>query len=493
MQGWVEEELSTSDFGDARLDRRFRAVLDGLSQKPSVSIPAALGGWSEIQAAYRFLANERVTAEKILQPHRESTLQRIAQEPIVLFVQDTTEINVTRPQEWMKGAGPLNDESRCGFYNHPLLAVTPTGIPLGVVHTNIWARDLEEFRKHQQAKKEDRWAKARKKKRPIEEKESRRWLEGYREACKVAAEVPQTEPTVISDSESDIYEYFEEAAKQDGTKKAHWIVRACQDRNLSETEEGGYARLRAAVASAPELGTMEVDVRERAPSDAKDGKRNQPRSARRATMTVRATRVKLRAPQRPGGRPPDLEVNAVLVREKNPPPGEEPVEWLLLTDLPISTFEEVRQVIEYYCCRWQIEIYFKVLKSGCKIEERQFEDAERYRPCLALYMIIAWRVMYLMMLGRKCPEMSCEGILSEAEWKSVYAVVRHEPAPQGPPTLGAMIPMIARLGGYIGRKHDSPPGPKAMWIGMQRMMDLAMGWNAFGPGVKAAKDRKKCV
>jgi hypothetical protein len=490
MQAWVEEELRTSDFGDVRLDERFRLLMDELSQKPSVSIPAACEGWNEIQAAYRFFENERVSPEKILQPHRQSTLKRIAAESVVLLIQDTTELDVTRPQERMKGAGPLNDESRWGFYDHPLLAVTPNRIPLGVVHAKIWSRDLEEFRKHQQEKKKDRWAKAKKKKRPIEEKESVRWLEGYREGCKVAAEVPQTEIVVVSDSEGDVYEYYEETTK-DRTKKARWLVRACQDRNLSNAEEGAYTRLRETLASTRVLGKAKVVVRERPPSSASDEKRDRPRSARTATVTIQAARVKLRGPQRPGGRPPDVQVNAVLVREKNPPPGEEPIEWLLLTDLPISTLKKVQQVIAYYCCRWQIEIYFKVLKSGCRIEDRQFEDAERYLPCLSLYMIIAWRVMYVMMLGRECPEMSCAEIFSEAEWKSVYTVVCHEPAPKRPPTLEAMIPMIAGLGGYIGRKHDGPPGPKTMWIGMQRMMDLALAWNAFGPPAQAGKSGKR--
>ena len=179
--------------------------------------------------------------------------------------------------------------------------------------------------------------------------------------------------------------------------------------------------------------------------------------------------------------------------EKNPPPGEDPVEWLLLTSLPINTFKKVCRVIEYYCCRWQIELYFKVLKSGCKVEDRQFEHADHYLPCLAVYMVIAWRVMYVMMLGRECPEMSCSEVFSEDEWKAVYVVVRQEPAPDQPPTLQEMIYIIARLGGHLGRKHDGPPGPKAMWIGMQRMSDLALAWRTFGPATRAAPTRKKCV
>jgi hypothetical protein len=493
MQGWVKEELKTAEFGDTRVDARFQRVMDDLSQKPSVSIPAACGGWNETLAAYRFFENQRVTSARVLQPHRQATLQRIGMHPIVLMIQDTTEINVTRRQERMKGAGPMSDESQWGFYVHPLLAVTPERVSLGVTDVEIWARDLEEFRQRQRAKEQDCGAKGkRRKQQPIEEKESVRWLKGYRKGCEVAREVPQTTIVVISDSEGDIYECFEEAAREDGAAKAEWSVRACPDRNLSGMA-GDCRRLRAHVASTRVLGTLEIEVREQTPENPSARKRNQPRSARTATMTVQAARVKLRGPQRPGGRPPDVEINVVLVREKNPPAGEEAIEWLLLTSLPIRTFEQVQCVISYYCCRWQIEVYFKVLKSGCKIEDRQFQDADHYLPCLALYMVIAWRVAYVMMLGRQCPEMSCEEIFGEVEWKAVYTVVQGQAAPAEPPTLAAMVSMVASLGGHLGRKHDGPPGPKAMWIGMQRMRDLALAWDAFQLAATAARSRKKCV
>jgi len=492
MQGWVKEELKTAEFGDARLEARFQMVMDDLSQKPSVSIPAACRGWKETFAAYRFFGNRRVTAERVLQPHRRATLQRLAMHPIVLMIQDTTEIDITRRKERMKGAGPMSDESQWGFYAHPLLAVTPERIPLGVVDADVWSRDLQEFRQRQRKKEQDRRAKGkRRKQQPIEEKESLRWLEGYRKGCCVARVVPQTTIVVISDSEGDIYECFEEAAREDGAEKAEWIVRACQDRNLSSP--GEFRHLHAHVAATRVLGTVEVEVREQTPKNISDRKRNQPRSARTATMTIQAARVKLRGPQRPGGRPPDVEINVVLVREQNPPAGEEAIEWLLLTSLPIRTFRQVRQVIAYYCCRWQIEVYFKVLKSGCKIEDRQFQDADHYLPCLALYMVIAWRVMYVMMLGRQCPEIPCGEIFGEAEWKAVYTVVRGQAAPAQPPTLATMISMIASLGGHLGRKHDGPPGPKAMWIGMQRMRDLALAWDAFQLAARAVRSRKRCV
>jgi hypothetical protein len=241
------------------------------------------------------------------------------------------------------------------------------------------------------------------------------------------------------------------------------------------------------LSSAKILGEAEVRVSKNEPKSKDDRKRKQSRSARTVTTTIQAKRVKLKSPYRKGERLPDVEVNAVLVREINPPKDETPVEWLLLTSLPINSFEEVCLVIEYYCQRWQIEIYFRVLKSGCKVEERQLETQDRYRPCLALYMIIAWRVMFVMMLGRECPDMLCDTVLGENEWKSVYMIVKHKEPPKEVPTLQEVVYMIASLGGHLGRKHDGPPGPKVMWIGMQRMMDFAQAWRTFGAKCNTAR------
>jgi hypothetical protein len=491
MQEWVKQELETADLRDERLERRFRILADCLSRRPSVSIPTACGGEAEMAAAYRFFANEWVTARDVLAPHHTATLQRIQAERVVLLAQDTTELDLTRPEQQMAGAGPLSSESHWGFYDHATLAITPEGVPLGAVDAKIWARNLEEFR---QNKKLSKQAKEQKRKQtPIEAKESYRWVEGYRLACTIAHQAPKTLVVSLADSEGDIYEYFAEAAPEKGIRKAEWIVRACQDRSLPSAAEAGvgYQKLWAEVSATKVLDTCEVEVSKNRPQPHDDRKRKQPRSARTAMVTIQAKCVQLKAPWRRDDPLPDVTVNAILVREVDPPAGEEPIEWLLLTSLPIDKLKKVQRVIAYYACRWQIEIYFRVLKSGCKVEDRQFESADRYLPCLALYMVIAWRIMYLMMLGRTCPEMSCEDLLSEAEWKAVYVIVRHEAPPETPPSLQEMIGLIGRLGGHMGRKHDGPPGPKAMWIGMQRMMDLASAWEAFGPhrhgGLKCVK------
>ena len=476
MQEWVAEELGTSDLGDRRLDKRLVRLVDKASRKPTLSIPAGCEGWSETIAAYRFFDNGKVTFEKILEPHVASTLQRIQNHEVVLALQDTTELDLTRPNRRVKDAGPMNWDARWGFFLHPMLAATPEGVPLGIAGAEIWARDSEEFARNQRDKK------AREKKRkqqPIESKESRRWLKGYLQACEIQARSPGVQIVSVSDSESDIFECFAAGAREDVPQKADFIVRGCQNRALVKEDPGQSSKLFDELASSKILGKVELEVskNESKPNDGR--KRKQPRSARRTTASVQAGRLTLRAPHRKGEKLPDVEMNVVLVREIDPPKDEPPVEWVLLTSLPIGSLEEVCRVIEYYCVRWQIEIYFRVLKSGCKAEDRQLETADRYKPCLALYMIVAWRVMYMMMLGRKCPEMPCDSVLSEDEWKAVYRIVKGEEPPRETPNLQKMVYMIASLGGHLGRKSDGPPGPKTMWIGMQRMMDFARAWRAF--------------
>ena len=212
--------------------------------------------------------------------------------------------------------------------------------------------------------------------------------------------------------------------------------------------------------------------------------RRQPRRSRTAEVEVRAAAVRLRAPWRAGRKLPHVTVNVVMVREIDPPADDVPVEWLLLTSLAIDSVESVALIIQYYCVRWMIEILNRVLKSGCRVEQRRFEHVDRMVRCLAVYLIVAWRTLYVCRLGRSVPEISCEAVFEPAEWKSVYHVVRKEPAPKTPPTLREIVRMVAQLGGYVNRKRDDEPGPQTVWLGLQRMHDMARCWQLFGPGSK---------
>jgi transposase-like protein/transposase Tn5 family protein len=476
---WVVDEMETLDLKDKRLDARLREVLSQLAARPTASIPAACGGRAEMEAAYRLFDNERVTFGDILQPHQEATRRRVAGQPVVIVAQDTTEIDLTRPEQQVVGAGPLDGASRRGALLHALHAFTPDGTPLGTLHAAAWAREDAPPRR-QRLTQAERLA------TPLEEKESYRWVTTLRQAREEAFRHPSTRIVCVADSEADIYEVLIEGMAE--PRSAEWIVRACQNRALQQKtgEKASAPYVREQLLLQPVLFTKAISIRGRkAKVRCSTRGREQPRLARQAEVEVRAAQVTLRPPRRPGQKLPAASVNVVLVREPNPPKGDVAVEWLLLTSLPIDQVEHVRQVTEYYCVRWMVEVFFRTLKSGCRAEGRRFEQLGRQLRCLAVYLIVAWRTLYVCRLGRAFPEMSCAAIFEPAEWKSVYRVVRNERPPPRPPTLGELVRMIARLGGYVDRPRSAPPGPQTLWLGLQRMHDFALCWELFGP--EAAK------
>jgi hypothetical protein len=465
----LSAEVGNARFGDQRLTRRLGKIIDELEAKPTMSVPAATRGRAEMEAAYRFFDNPKVSPERIQQPHIEATRQRIAQSDVVLLVQDTTELDLTRPKQQVVGAGPLERDNRLGAFLHPLVAFDGDGLPLGVAWQKSWARD-EIGTKLTAKQRRDRLRKT-----PIEEKESIRWVEGIRAAREVAETCPGTPCICVADSEADIYELLSEPrSTRDG--QLHLLIRACQDRALSDCHESSLEAVRKAAC----LYRCSVNISAREPKIKSDTrKRRERREARIAEVEVRATTVTLRPPHRPDRKLPQVTVNLVLVEEAKPPEGETPIQWLLVTTLPISQSEQIRQIVCYYCIRWQIEIYFRTLKSGCRIEERQFEKLDRLLNCLAVYSIVAWKIMYLCRLGRECPDLDCEVIFEPSEWKSVYMTVRQELPPK-PPRLNEIIRMIATLGGYVDRR-STQPGPQTLWLGLQRVHDLSTAWESFGP------------
>ena len=197
----------------------------------------------------------------------------------------------------------------------------------------------------------------------------------------------------------------------------------------------------------------------------------------------------IRAPLRLRSKNDDVTLNVVLVSERNPPQGEEAIEWILLTTLPSSTSAEIVTIIEYYSCRWMIEVFFKTLKSGCGVESLQFEEMDRWLSCLAVYLIVAWRVLMICRLGRSMPEASCEIVFDASEWKSTYWIMHPETRhPPTPPTMREMILMIGELGGWVGTPGKAEmPGPQTTWIGLQRVHDFARAWKWFGPDAEKYK------
>lgn len=468
------DELVSCDFGDKRLSDRLKLLVTAFENNPQRSIPSIFKTRAEWEACYRFFDNTSVTPKAILEPHIEATHSRIEDQDVALFVQDTTELNLTRPREQVEGAGYLDCQSRRGAYFHPLMVFSTNGTPLGFADQQLWVREKLSD-KCLKEKKAERRAK------PIEEKESFRWLEGLRSTHEAALACPETKCVCISDSESDAYELFALAWElQKDCENLHLLIRAGQSRRTSED-----VHWKELARNAPLIATQVIDIRER---DAKigDGKsaRSRSRKARQAIIEIHATKVEILRPKdTPSKLPEKLTLNVVLCEEVNPPDGEDPICWLLVTTLPIETEEQIRDVIKYYCIRWQIEVFFRTLKSGCRIEYRRFEHIDRVVNCLAILSMIAWRVMYLCYMGRTCPDMDCELIFEPSEWKSVYAVLRKPIPKTGCPKLNEVIRAIAQLGGFIDRPKNVP-GTQSIWTGIQRCYDLSNAWIAFGPESK---------
>ena len=463
---WVETETSGLDLGDARLNRRQRQLLERCFTQCSQSIPGACQGAAEVKAAYRFLEHAKVTVANILSPHLHATAQRARQQPVVLAVQDTTSLDFTGKAVAAE-LGPLEASTHRGLFVHATLAVTPERVCLGLVAVKLHVRETASAQVDHHAL-------------PFAAKESVRWRESYLAACRLAQAAPQTRVVSVADREGDIYELYQAVAAQGTAPRAEYVVRAAQNRRARVTDTEGVARLTKAwdaVATLPVCGEVTYTLAKTAT-----------RAARTVTQTLQAGTVTLVPPSRPAAADAltPVAVQLVLLREAAPPPGETPLEWLLVTTLPVDTPAAALEVVRYYLCRWEVELYFKVLKSGCQVEKLYLSTRERLRKCLALYLIIAWRVLYVARLGAACPALPCTALFDTAEWHAVVLMSTRQPPAETPPSLGELVRMIAGFGSYVGRPGDGHPGITSLWIGLQRAMDFARAYETFGPGTPLA-------
>lgn len=442
MQDWVVSELSDVDFGDSRINSRFTKIVDSFSSKPESSI-SSTGGWSEVIGSYRFFDNDKVTPDKILSPHLSSTIMRIKKESTVLLLQDTSEINYNNHSK-IPGLGPLTTTTQQGFHIHPVLAVTPSNLCLGTIYNKSWSRKSLGSRK--------------KTSQPIEEKESYCWIEGYEASKKISLLCPNTHFIVIGDRESDIYDLF--AAKQDSG--VDWLVRSRYDRTINDKQK---TKIKKKLDSSSALGNITFEI----PA-------TKERSKRKIVQEVKAIRVTLKPPNK---KKQAVDVTAILCKEINPPANEQPITWFLLTSLIIDKNLNVDTIISYYLSRWQIEIFFKTLKSGCNIEKLQLKSYDRILRCISLYMIIAWRIMYMTSIAKQHPELPCSVVFTESEWKAIYVFLNKDKPPNEPPNISKMVNSIAILGGYLDRKNDSPPGVKTIWKGLERARDIVQAYEMF--------------
>ncbi len=315
-------------------------------------------------------------------------------------------------------------------------------MPLGLLDVQCWARDAEAFgQKH------------RRKQRPIEDKESFKWIKSWQAVCQAQAAMPQSQLVMVADRESDLYELFAQSRDQ----TAQLLVRAQQSRQLVDEELRLWPHLQA----SPIAGEVEVHA-------GRQG--DQP--ARSATLSVRHAEVTLRPPQGQEALGP-VTVWAVWAKEAAPPAGFEPLDWMLLTTMPTTTLVQASERLAWYAKRWGIEIYHRILKSGCNIEDRQLGTADRLEACLAIDLVVAWRVMHLVHLNREVPNLPATVYFEDMQWQALLVYASKNPKPPvDPPTLYEAVRLLGRMGGHLGRKLDAEPGAEALWTGLQRLDDL---------------------
>jgi hypothetical protein len=445
---WAGTEFGEAKLGDARLSRRLVALARRLAFSPHGSFPQSLKP-AELKAAYRFFDNGQVDTDGILAPHIAQTLDRMRQVPVVLAVQDTTEFNLSHLPA-TEGLGYGSGGVVRGFMMHSLLAVTPEGLPLGVLGMKTWVRPEEELGKKHQRKA-----------RPIDEKESIKWIEGIEHLAALKARCVEPRIVGVGDRESDLYELFT-TERPDGVD---WLIRATCNRRVRHPEEYLWDTV---LATAP-VGNTEflVPARGKMP----------PRIAR---LTLRCTAVRLRPPKVRASRLKEVDVFAIHAIEEAPPEGVEAIEWMLLSSVPTTTFDEVLERLSWYARRWTIETWHRVLKSGCQIEARQFGNLDRFVRATALFAVIAWRILYATLLARADADLSCEVLLQPVEWQALYSHTHGTTKPPRQiPSLGQAVLWIAMLGGYLNRKHDHPPGPTVMWRGFLILHEVTKMYRLF--------------
>jgi hypothetical protein len=435
---WAKQEFSTLDLGDPRLDKRTVLLAERLANKPGASIPNACLNWSETIAAYRYFSNPEVGWEDVLTAHADASKERIAQHPVVLCLQDTTDLNYNGQE--INGLGPLSYEVQRGLYLHPTYAITPDREPLGVINAWTWAREFK-------ADDGTRGGIL----------ESKRWIESYERVAEQALQLPNTRHVCVSDRESDIMALMVRA--RDLNYPADYLVRSRHNRALPT---GG--KLWKDVENEAILGHVIFDL----PA-------GRGRKARKVTQALRVKRVTLK-----DGAKGTIDATCIVATEINPPANVKPVIWRLLTNREAISFDQVCELIDWYRARWEIELFFLVLKEGCRVERLQLGSSEKLETALALFMVIAWRINRLMRLGRSMGDIAADLVFETDEWKAAF-ILNKKAVPKEVPPLKTVIRLIAQRGGFLARKRDGDPGAKSIWLGMQ---DIAV----FVEGMRYARE-----
>lgn len=456
-QSWLDAELAGSAFADERLGKRLRVLLEQMGEAVGESLPMACQDWAATKAAYRFLDNDRVSEAEILAGHFQATRDRfLAHDGPVLVLQDTTEFSFKREgpaaagfaarADKRKAGGAPQIHTGCGLMMHGSLAVTLEGLPLGLAAAKFWTRD--KFTGTAALEKRDSPTRM-----PIEVKESERWLDSMRQSTALLGRA--TNCVHVCDREGDIYELFCTALEL-GTR---FLVRTSADRRAG----AGDHTIADEMAEEHVQGIHYVDVR--------DAKGNPAVAA----VEVRYRRVLVHPPVGMSKHHPPHLLTVIHATERGTPIGRPPIAWKLITNVPVDTPEEAIEKLHWYALRWRIETFHKILKSGCRTEEAKLRTAERLVNLVAVFCIVGWRIFWLTILNREAPEAPAKVALTRTEIAVLDAIAKRNGRAPPRGTIADTLIAIARLGGYLARANDPPPGNKVLWRGLSKLADIAYG------------------
>lgn len=440
---WASKEFSTISFGDSRLDDRFKFLAQQLMANPLDSINKACFKWSDTKAAYRLFNNPKITEEKILNAHREESIKRIKGSKRVLALQDTTFLNY-KNHNAKDGLGLIKsnkDSKVLGLLAHNTLITDVNGLPLGLFDQKIYSRKSSELKTWQ---------------RDIQKKEGMRWLESVDKVKKYMPENVQS--IVVADRESDFFEFIHHmhSLKQDYVIRVNHnrfidkrVKRWTDEKNkylfdeLKKEKIKGTVQTRIYDSTLKKTRDVSLDIRYRALINL-------------APHSIHLSHKGI----------PEVKHYVVQIKERRKKKNTSYINWTLYTSLPVNSLDSALEVVDYYKKRWAIEVFHKIIKSGCKVEDIRLETMDRLHRCLTLYSVIAWRIHWLTYIGRIYPDKSSELILSSSEWKTLFMTINKVNTPSSsPPNIGDAITWLAQLGGYMNRKNDPPPGITVIWRG----------------------------
>jgi hypothetical protein len=462
---WTEQEFGGAPLGDKRLSKRLVVSAQVQGENLTCSFPAAAGGDKAlIKGHYRLLDqpdDSALTIENILLPHREQTIRRMSAQKTVLCIQDGSDLNYSGASECdglgIIGANQTKAKSQ-GLHLHSTLALTDEGLPLGVLKAQCWAPTSRP--------KEDKRPPAT---IPIEEKKNHCWVLGMQDCESIAERMPHTKIIQVMDREADFFELFDRW--REGSRNTELLVRAQYNRL---TAEG--SKLFDKVRLAPTRLKLELHIgRQSARPKKSKQKARAKRQERLANMSLRYQQIELCPPAYHSDKE-NITLWIIHMVEDCPPSDGKPIEWFLLTTMEPVEPKDAERLVEWYCLRWRIEDWHRVLKTGCQIEKLRNESATRLKRALAIYLVIAWRVMLMTLLGRESLELPPQVLFSDIELEVLEAFANSRRDLQPPSTVQDAVYLVAVMGGYMARKKDPPPGHQVIWTGYSQLRPMCAGY-----------------